>query len=329
MGAMSDRATFGSAEAAAPGIHAASTRSFAIPVAFTADGQVVRPGDAGPGREYRCPGCGTDVVLRRGEVRRPHFAHRHGEACSAEGTLHRAAKALVIQVVRDWKDRGGPRPCVSRTCPRHGCDGGVTQDLPDDISHVASEVRLPDGSVADVVLFRGDAHAAAVEIRATHSVDPEKARRMAIPWVELDAAELLERPYWWTAVQDGLQPFRCFACAERAEQRADAVAEIQARAVEVAQRTGTTLPPSPPYYYAPHACWRCGSEMVVYLWPGSGTHSPRTPPEPIPPAVQHRMTDYWGDYWANCCPRCSVVQGDHHLRTQNAAYARIMTSVDW
>lgn len=304
-----------------------SSRSFAIPVAFTSDGRLVRPDQAEPGQAYRCPGCSAEVVLRQGELRRAHFAHRHGEGCSAESASHRAAKRLVAQVILEWKSQGGPRPCIARACARYGCEGGVVQDIPDDITHAAEEVRLLDGSVADVVLFRGDQVAAAIEIRATHQVTEEKARRLAIPWVELDALELLERPYWWTAVQDGLQPFRCPVCTKEARQRADEVAEIQSRAIALAGRARTSLPPSPPYHFAPHMCWRCGAEMVAFIWPGSGNHSSRRPPDPIPGQVQHRMTDFWGDYWANCCPSCSALQGDHYLRTQNQDYVRVHTSV--
>ncbi len=305
------------------------SRSFAIPVAFTDDGRVVRPDQAEPNQPYRCPGCSAEVVLRRGEVRRAHFAHRHGEGCSPDSAAHRAAKRLVVQVVLDWKDRGGPRPCITRPCPRYGCSGGVTQDIPEDITHAAEEVRLPDGSVADVVLFRGDHPAAAVEILATHRVSEAKARRLTIPWVELEAAAVLERPYWWTAVQDGLRPFRCSQCAQQQQERADEMEAIQARAIAVAGRTQTSLPPSPPYCYAPHTCWRCAAEMVVFIWPGSGNHSRRRPPAPIPAEVQHRMTDAWGDYWANCCPSCSAVQGDHYLRTQNQDYIDVRTSAQF
>jgi hypothetical protein len=31
---------------------------------------------------------------------------------------------------------------------------------------------------------------------------------------------------------------------------------------------------------------------------------------------------YGAEYWANCCPSCHAVQGDWHLRTGNAEYAR-------
>lgn len=197
------------------------------------------------------------------------------------------------------------------------------QDLPDDVTHAREEVRLPNGVVADVVLYRGETPAAAIEVLVTSRVGTEKAGRMGLPWVELLAADILDRPYWWVAVQDGLRPFQCPVCAERDEERAGELRQVRQRAVAAAGRLDVNLPPSPPYSAAVHACWRCGAEMLVYAWPGSGGHSARRPPDPIPRSVEHRVTEGAGDYWANCCPVCSAVQGDHYLATGNSDYQMV------
>jgi hypothetical protein len=63
--------------------------------------------------------------------------------------------------------------------------------------------------------------------------------------------------------------------------------------------------------------------MVVFLWPGGGGHGKRRPPEPIPASLRHCVTEGWGDYCANCCPRCSAVQGDYYLPRDNPDYARV------
>ncbi len=293
--------------------------ALAVPVAFSADGSLVRPHQAREGRHYRCPGCDAKVVLRSGKLRRPHFAHGGGDGCSTESTLHRAAKHQILQVIEEWKDGAGPQPCMSRPCPRYGCDGGIVQDVPHDITHAAAEVRLEDGSIADVVLFRGTDAAVAIEILVTHAVGSQKVERLSVPWMELLAVDVLDRPYWWSLSQDGLQPFVCPACAKRYESATRALSEIQGRTLAIAKRLGLRLPASPPYYSVAHDCWRCGSGMVAFVWPGGGGHGDRRPPAPIPASVQHRATDA-GDYWANCCPSCSAVQGDHYLSHDNADY---------
>jgi hypothetical protein len=141
--------------------------------------------------------------------------------------------------------------------------------------------------------------------------------------VELRAADILDRPYWWVAIQDGLQPFTCPKCAERAEVQRVELSDIQSRALRIAERQQLVVPPSPPYHCVPHVCWRCGSEMLAYLWPGGSDHSPRRPPDPIPKTVQHRVTEGAGNYWANCCPRCSAVQGDYYLSRDNVDFVRV------
>ncbi len=263
-------------------------------------------------------------------MRRAHFAHRGAEGCSTESVLHRAAKELVVRVVEEWLRSGGPRPAVARPCPRWTCDGGVTQDLPDDITHARAEVRVPGGAIADVVLFRNEVPAAAVEIVATHRVDREKAAvRLGLPWMELDAEALIDNPYWWVAVQDGLLPFVCPKCQGRANALTEEVAEIHARARAIAQRAGQTVPAIPPYGWAQHRCWRCATDMVVYLWPGGGGHSAVRPPEPVPETVRLCATEGYGaEYWANCCPECHAVQGDHHLGRANPDYIRL-TELLW
>jgi len=178
--------------------------------------------------------------------------------------------------------------------------------------------------VGDVVLYRGDQPAAVVEIHHRHGVSAAKATRLGLPWLELEATEVLERPWWWVARQDGLLSFSCSACEGRARAGAEELATIRACAEQAAAESGQALPPMPPYDAAPHACWRCGAEMAVFVWPGGGGHAARRPPEPVPPTVQWKVSEGWGGgYWANCCPRCSAMQGDHHLRSGNADYARV------
>lgn len=298
-------------------------RTPAVPVAYDASGALVLPDDATPGRSFRCPGCGASVVLRRGRHRRPHFAHRGGEGCSTESVLHRAAKHRLHEALRAWLGGQGPRPCVARACPSVSCDGGIVQDLPDDVTDVAEEVRLPDGSIADLVLYRGESPVAAVEIVVTNRVSEEKSARLEIPWMALLAEEVMERPYWWVVAQDGLRPFRCPACSRRSAHRAAELDAVTARARVLAAEEGWSLPPSPPYRFVSHRCWRCSSPMVVFIWPGGGGHSRQRPPDPIPASLRHRVTEGWGDYWANCCPRCAAVQGDHYLPRDNRDYALV------
>jgi predicted RNA-binding Zn-ribbon protein involved in translation (DUF1610 family) len=299
----------------------------AVPIARGPNGEVVRPWEAEKGVSYTCPGCGERVVLRRGDRRRAHFAHRRG-SCAPDSVLHRDAKARIVEVVTEWKAGRGPRPSVSRPCPRYGCDGGIVQDLPDDVTHAESEVRLVSGFIGDVVLFRGSEPAVVIEVFATSAVGREKARGLRLPWVELAAVDVLDRPYWWVALQDGLRPFSCPLCSERRVETSAELREIREQAEDLARRTDIEVSSNRDYHPVPHRCWRCSSEMVVYAWAGGGSYTTKAPPTPIPGSVQRRWTDGAGDYWANCCPYCSVVQGDYHLASGNPEYAQVLERLE-
>lgn len=58
--------------------------------------------EKGPG--YRCPGCAAALVLRKGDVRIHHFAHRPEESCAwgaGETEAHLAAKLSLYEAFRD------------------------------------------------------------------------------------------------------------------------------------------------------------------------------------------------------------------------------------
>lgn len=53
------------------------------------------------GRLYTCPGCGAELVLRRGRTVCPHFAHKARTDCTwmeNEGPHHRAVKRLISNI---------------------------------------------------------------------------------------------------------------------------------------------------------------------------------------------------------------------------------------
>ena len=66
-----------------------------IPYAYTNDKLPVSPEVAEKGQNFSCPICDSEVVLKRGEVRRPHFAHKPDTVCSGEGVRHKVAKQMI------------------------------------------------------------------------------------------------------------------------------------------------------------------------------------------------------------------------------------------
>ena len=57
----------------------------------------VSPEVSEKGKDFSCPICKSDVVLRRGDVRQAHFVHKPDKGCSGEGLDHMVAKQIYIK----------------------------------------------------------------------------------------------------------------------------------------------------------------------------------------------------------------------------------------
>ena len=66
-----------------------------IPYAYTNNKIPISPEVAEKGQDFSCPICDSEVILKRGEVRRPHFAHKPDTGCSGEGVRHKVAKQMI------------------------------------------------------------------------------------------------------------------------------------------------------------------------------------------------------------------------------------------
>ncbi len=163
---------------------------------------------------YRCPDCGGELVLRRGKVVRPHFAHRViPEDCDFvnESVAHFEAKYRIKELIDTGKKIAFVRKCTT-------CDSKIKQPLPTDIVRAEIEYTLGTGHRADVGLFdKADKLRAVVEVYATHKVDDEKAEALGkaeILWAEIEAREILESTLW-SLVRDHFAQAECGLCKRR------------------------------------------------------------------------------------------------------------------
>jgi ribosomal protein L37AE/L43A len=200
-------------------------RDVLIPVVLDGAGRLVRCDDAAKG-PFSCPGCGGAVVARRGTTRRWHFAHAGG-GCSPETAEHAAAKMMLAGVLGGEESRRGVR--VPTFCA--GCGRGAAVPLSLAFDRTSVEARI-GAYVVDVALWRGERMVGAVEVRRTHAVDEAKARGLDVPWVELNAVDILEDALVWKPVAGDLHRVRgegepaehvCAACEERLGEMAEMV----------------------------------------------------------------------------------------------------------
>jgi len=73
--------------------------------------------------------------------------------------------------------------------------------------------------------------------------------------------------------------------------------------------------PTGHYRYGIYKCWKCGKEILVFTWPEKDLFDKSGPKvKPVPKTIQYRYSDtVGGKYWANVCPYCGSIQGDHFL----------------
>ena len=107
-----------------------------IPYALINGDAPVSPQVAEKGQDFSCPICDDEVVLRRGDIRQPHFAHKPDTGCSGEGVRHKIAKQMIYLMYRRsiYTPRG--HVAVFRKCPN--------------CSQYGSHIQIVKGNGADV-----------------------------------------------------------------------------------------------------------------------------------------------------------------------------------
>lgn len=180
-----------------------------IPYAYVGDTfECTTPTNAQKGQNYRCPECGDDVILRRGEMRVPHFAHKADTPCTNEGVLHKVAKHILYSIFyTSFRRLKKPVVGLRRKCPV--CDLVAYQKPPDWFSEravVATEFTIKDlpidGKDRRVDVFVGEknddgtiAPGLAIEIQSAHPVPQEKwdaLKARGIPCVEVSAQSIID-----------------------------------------------------------------------------------------------------------------------------------------
>jgi hypothetical protein len=157
--------------------------------------------------ELSCMECGEKVILKRGEIRRPHFAHYFNNSIPCtyysnpnESQIHKDAKHKLALFLRqqqginilwecphkDKRNRGGS----STRYENHICTGeGSTQVTYQSEDRVEVEYRDPAGRfVADVAVLNGKMVKYIFELKHTHST-VEGTRPE--PWFEIKAVDLI------------------------------------------------------------------------------------------------------------------------------------------
>ena len=163
------------------------------------------PAIASKSNSYKCPDCDRDVTFKKGQIKRPHFAHKQNDACNYydrpnESQIHKDAKNLLYSLLKNKIEFGITRSCVRCNGIYHVC-GHYKGNL---ISKDYYEIGTPkieysfkynnSNKRADVALIV-DEHAdndkletCYFEICHTHAT---KECDRPNPWFEFDALTLI------------------------------------------------------------------------------------------------------------------------------------------
>jgi hypothetical protein len=155
----------------------------------------ISPIDASKDKQYRCIDCNQKAILRKGKIRRAHFAHYSPtNTCSyydkpSEAQVHKDAKLLMAKLLKERKN-------IQFTWPCHHCkveEPYAFQDFPSityrDGDEVVLEHRDKEGKwIADVAVLNGGEVRYIIEIKNTHATTTCRPE----PWYEIDAKGLIE-----------------------------------------------------------------------------------------------------------------------------------------
>lgn len=278
--------------------------NFKVPYALNNNGFLVTPTQASKGEVYSCPGCSEVLIFRQGEIVSSHFSHPATNHCSAESALHKAAKFAIKNAVEHWINTGTQRPVIHNKC--FLCHSDKAQAVPMHVTSVLLETRLSSGHVADLVLTDGCEQLLVIEIFVTHKVSTEKGKSITIPWIELEANQVLADPTNWSPVQLSLKRFGCKLCHRK-------FVQFKTECASLAKVCNVEIPKSD-FLYGPMQCEKCGRWCIAFLWAKDavrGRKAPRT-------VKLIRTTEYTG--WSNICCWCNRPIAIWELRQRHAPF---------
>lgn len=165
---------------------------------------------------FICLECGEDLILRRGEIKQAHFAHKasNDNLCGGgvETYEHLLAKQVLVKYLDKWEFRCF---CISKNCsnqlppsgPFLACNGYEAQkEYPYDKYRV------------DVMVCKNNVENFALEVRHTHALDNEKIEffnTCNLNMIEVDAVQIIKAYEDASFMAKVIKSWCCKDCEER------------------------------------------------------------------------------------------------------------------
>lgn len=280
-----------------------------VPYGLHPKGYLVRADEADKETEYLCPQCESGLLLRAGEYMVRHFAHKVDKSCDGESIIHKTAKMLIAEVIRDQSNVNKRKPIrIQHHCTC--CNEEKVTLLPYETFTSAYEEKIIGDYKCDVVAQKDDIDKLVIEVFFTHRVDPIKAANLPIHWVELTAESILINPHYWQPTQFKLKDIVCDDCKKHIRKLNSILDtwKLEPCRAAIYRMHKTEL-----YLAEIEKCYKCKEEIPVYWWDGVPFCN-FEPPQPRPRTIKFIYSKRYGcSYWANTCPNCKSIQGDNFL----------------
>jgi len=150
------------------------------------------PSEATKGREYKCIDCDKRVIFKKGEIKRPHFAHySQTNVCSYyehpnEAQIHKDAKLLMQKMLNEKRLFYFKRDCLD--CKNDYAFQGMASFDYKQGDEAVLEYRDPNNKwIADVAVINNEQIRCIIEIKNTHKTVTPRPE----PWFEVDAKNFI------------------------------------------------------------------------------------------------------------------------------------------
>ena len=204
-------------------------------------------------RPYRCGDCENEMIAKRGQVRRWHFAHRAKVVCvpkaDPDNMLHRVAQDLIVKSFNECVKNGTPYEIVYRCGGVPGrqidvefcsgelvvCKNALKENLAQPGGTIHQEKVVVSGTRSDIVVEMPGHEPFIIEVVNTHDLEDETRRLY-----RESRYRVVIREVTWEDVEEISIEFRVdrslnisdWECADCTERKL----EQQRRAVEALER---------------------------------------------------------------------------------------------
>lgn len=169
------------------------------------------PYEANKNNNYKCVECNQKVIFKKGNIKRPHFAHHSHSKCSYydhpnESQIHKDAKRRIISWLEKHIELEFLKKCI--TCSNKSSYKIIYEHG----NKYFEEYRDISGKyIADVaILDKTNNPRVIIEVKNTHKTITERPE----PWFELEAKEIIESENLDKFIFDDIREFECQTCKD-------------------------------------------------------------------------------------------------------------------